>query len=251
MSGAGLSAPTGELLYTYTDPVRGRLLKRYKRFFADVELESGEVVTAHCPNTGPMSGVCELGAPVLLSHNPSPKRKLAYTWEAIELVGSAGRPVWVGVNTNLPNRVVKELLNRRLISELGGYDTVRSEVKYGTDSRVDFLLEGTESGKPIYVEVKNTTWTDGTLAKFPDTVTERGQKHLREMTALLPDAAAVMLYFINREDCDLFAPGDDRDPTYGQLLRRAIDQGMAVLPCRFAVSPIGLRFLGLATCDFV
>lgn len=239
-----------ELIYRYADPVEGRLLKRYKRFFADVELTTGETITAHCPNTGPMSGVCEVGARVLLSHNPSPKRKLAYTWEAIEVAGSAGRPVWVGVNTNLPNRAVKELLNRRLLKDLGQYDTVRSEVKYGADSRVDFVLEGSESGKPIYVEVKNTTWTDGALAKFPDTVTERGQKHLREMAALLPEAEAVMLYFINREDCDRFAPGDDRDPTYGQLLRSAIAQGMRVLPCRFAVSPEGLRFLGLATCDF-
>lgn len=239
-----------ELIYRYVDPVEGRLLKRYKRFFADVELTTGETITAHCPNTGPMSGVCEVGARVLLSHNPSPKRKLAYTWEAIEVAGSAGQPVWVGVNTNLPNRVVKELLNRRLLKDLGQYDTVRSEVKYGADSRVDFVLEGSESGKPIYVEVKNTTWTDGTLAKFPDTVTERGQKHLREMAALLPEAEAVMLYFINREDCDRFAPGDDRDPTYGQLLRSAIAQGMRVLPCRFAVSPEGLHFLGLAACDF-
>ncbi|TAD78992.1 MAG: DNA/RNA nuclease SfsA [Oscillatoriales cyanobacterium] len=245
-----VAASGAELIYRYADPVEGRLLQRYKRFFADVELTTGEIITAHCPNTGPMSGVCELGARVLLSHNPSPKRKLAYTWEAIEVAGSAGQPVWVGVNTNLPNRVVKELLNRRLIPALDSYETVRSEVKYGTNSRVDFLLAGTESGKLIYVEVKNTTWTDGTLAKFPDTVTERGQKHLREMAALLPDAAAVMLYFINREDCDRFAPGDDRDPTYGQLLRSAIAQGMEVLPCRFAVSPEGLRFLGLATSDF-
>jgi sugar fermentation stimulation protein A len=237
-------------LYCYPNSTQGTLVKRYKRFFADIELDSGEIITAHCPNTGPMSGVCEVGSRVLLSHNPSPKRKLAYTWEAIEVMGHQQKPIWVGVNTNLPNRVVKELLTQRLLTDLEPYETVRSEVKYGTNSRVDFLLEGTSSGKPIYVEVKNTTWSDGPLAKFPDTVTDRGQKHLREMMAVMPQAQAVMLYFINRSDCDYFAPGDDRDPAYGQLLRQAIGQGLIVLPCRFSVSPTGLSFIGLAAQQF-
>lgn len=226
----------------------GTLLKRYKRFLADIELDTGEIITAHCPNTGPMTGVCHIGGRVMVSHNPSPKRKLAYTWELSEVKDTV--PTWVGTNTALPNRIIKSVLEARILPELGGYGKIRSEVKYGSDgkSRIDFLLEG-EDGRPIYVEVKNTTWARETLALFPDTVTTRGQKHLREMTELLPKARAVMLYFINRGDCTTFAPGDDADPTYGELLRLAIAQGLEVLPCRFEVTPQQISYRGLAKLD--
>ncbi|MCG9885055.1 MAG: DNA/RNA nuclease SfsA [Cyanobacteria bacterium] len=230
--------------YAYPPTFRGRLLKRYKRFLADIELEDGSVVTAHCPNTGPMTGICEIGAPVLLSVSDNPKRKLAHTWEAIALPGADGSLTWVGTNTALPNRVIKQLLGDRALPELGTYGAVRSEVKYGENSRIDFLLTDTEDGRPVYIEVKNTTWTAGSLALFPDTVTDRGQKHLRELTNLVPQARAVMLYFINRGDCDRFAPGDSADPTYGELLRTAIAAGVEVLACRFAVDPAGLTYLG-------
>ncbi len=228
--------------YAYPDLVQGTLIKRYKRFLADVALDNGETVTAHCPNTGPMTGVSQVGSAVLLSHSDNPKRKLAYTWEAIQTDG-----VWVGVNTALPNRVVKSALGAAVFEELATYDTIKSEVPYGTGqkSRIDFLL--TAEGKPpAYVEVKNTTWTDGATALFPDTVTTRGQKHLRELTNLLPDTRAVMLYFINRSDCTRFSPGDTTDPDYGALLRAGVDQGLEVLPCRFEVTPQGIRYLGLA-----
>ena len=223
----------------------GQLLKRYKRFFADIELESGEIITAHCPNTGPMTGVCHIGGQVMVSHNPSPKRKLAYTWELSAVNDTVS--TWAGANTALPNRVIKSVLEHRLLPQLGPYDEIRSEVKYGVDgkSRIDFLLTGT-GDRPIYIEVKNTTWAQGTLALFPDTVTTRGQKHLRELTQLLPAARAVMLYFINRGDCTAFAPGDEKDSTYGELLRTAIAAGVEVLPCRFEVTPPAIRYLGLA-----
>ncbi|MGF1536877.1 MAG: DNA/RNA nuclease SfsA [Elainellaceae cyanobacterium] len=228
--------------YPYPNLVSGTLVKRYKRFLADIELDTGETVTAHCPNTGPMTGVSQVGSAVLLSHSDNPKRKLAYTWEAIHTDG-----VWVGVNTALPNRVVKSALEARLFEQLGAYETVRSEVPYGKDrkSRIDFLLTTAEQ-PPIYIEVKNTTWTDGNLALFPDTVTTRGQKHLQELTDLLPDARAVMLYFINRGDCTRFSPGDSADPEYGALLRAGVKQGLEVLPCRFEVTPSGIEYLGLA-----
>ncbi|MCP2731088.1 DNA/RNA nuclease SfsA, partial [Limnofasciculus baicalensis] len=159
------------------------------------------------------------------------------------------RGTWVGINTNFPNRVMKLVLEQRLISELAtSYNKISTEVIYGRDrkSRIDFLLTGDESQLPIYLEVKNVTWCDGKLALFPDTVTTRGQKHLRELQELVPQARSVMLYFINRGDCDRFAPGDSTDPVYAQLLREAVTAGVEVLPCRFDITPEGIHYLGLA-----
>jgi sugar fermentation stimulation protein A len=233
-------------LYRYPQLYPGILLKRYKRFFADVQLDSGDVVTAHCPNTGPMTGVSTIGSPVQLSFSDNPQRKLAYTLELIQVHDQ--EPTWVGVNTALPNRVVKLALEKNLFPELSEYTQIKGEVVYGKDkkSRVDFYLTGNEQQRPIYVEVKNTTWAQGNLALFPDTETTRGQKHLRELMEVLPQSRAVMLYFINRGDCSEFAPGDSTDPVYGRLLREAINQGLEVLPCRFDISPEGIRYLGLA-----
>ncbi|ANV84599.1 sugar fermentation stimulation protein SfsA [Picosynechococcus sp. PCC 7003] len=244
-----MTVPASPFVYRYPELIPGTLRKRYKRFLADIELASGEIVTAHCPNTGPMTGVCELGAPVMLSKSDNPKRKLAYTWEMIQL--HTPEPTWVGVNTALPNRVIKAMLLAKQIPELADhYDTVRPEVRYGTanKSRIDFLLTG-EGRSPLYVEVKNTTWTKGDLALFPDTETTRGQKHLQELIDIVPGAKAVMLYFINRGDCTRFAPGDSKDPKYGELFRQAIAAGIQILPCRFAVSPEGIRYLGLASWE--
>lgn len=235
-----------DLIYHYPSLQSGILRKRYKRFFADIELESGEVITAHCPNTGPMTGISTPNSPVQVSCSDNPKRKLRYTWEMTQVCDT--QPTWVGVNTSLPNRVVKAVIEQGLIPGLDRYSQIRTEVPYGAanKSRIDFLLTEAETNRPIYIEVKNTTWAKNHLALFPDTVTTRGQKHLRELTALIPEAQVVMLYFINRDDCTHFAPGDSADPKYGQLLREAVDQGLAVLPCRFEVSPAGLRYLGLA-----
>lgn len=238
---------TTDWSYPYPALLPGTLLKRYKRFLSDIQLDTGEIITAHCPNTGPMTGVCTVGNRVWVSQSDNPDRKLKYTWEIIEAHDT--KPTWVGVNTSWPNRVVRSVLDAKLLPELGEYSSIRPEVKYGKDkkSRIDFLLEGGE--KPIYVEVKNTTWVQDDLALFPDTVTERGQKHLRELMELLPDMRAVMLYFINRGDCPRFSPGDSADPTYGELLRKAIAQGLEVLPCRFDISPESIRYLGLADLE--
>ena len=233
-------------IYSYPSLLEGKLIKRYKRFLADIELTTGEIITAHCPNTGPMIGVSTPGSSVLVSKSNNPKRKLAYTWEAIEV--NDNQPTWVGVNTGLPNKVVKLALEQKLLSELAHrYDRFRPEVPYGKDkkSRIDFLLTGDDSQLPIYVEVKSVTLNQGTVALFPDTVTTRGQKHLRELIALLPSAQPVMLYFINRGDCNIFAPGDLYDPEYGNLLRKAITAGVEILPYRFEITPQGVRFLGL------
>jgi sugar fermentation stimulation protein A len=229
------------MLYTYPPLQPGKLVQRYKRFFADIQLDSGELITAHCPNTGPMLGVCEIGAPVQVSHSSDPKRKLAYTWEMIYV-----NDTWVGVNTMMPNKLIKLALEQRLIPELGNYSEIKTEVKYGQDgrSRIDFVL--VEEEKLIYVEVKNTTYVVDDVALFPDTATTRGQKHLQELIGIMPEARGVMLYLINRDDMTKFAPGDAKDPIYGELLRQAIAKGLLVLPCRFQVTPIGITYLGMA-----
>ena len=234
-------------IYSYPPLLEGKLIKRYKRFLADIELTTGEIITAHCPNTGPMIGVSTPGSLVLVSQSDNPKRKLAYTWEAIQVNDT--QPTWVGVNTGLPNKVIKLALEQKLLPKLADrYDRLRTEVPYGKDkkSRIDFLLTAEDSQPSTYVEVKSVTLAQGTVALFPDTVTTRGQKHLRELIALLPFARPVMLYFINRGDCDSFAPGDRYDPEYGNLFREAIIAGVEMLPYRFEITPQGVRFLGLA-----
>lgn len=245
------SAPAAPLLQL--GPLReGVLLRRYKRFLADVELADGEVVTAHCPNTGPMTGVLHPGGRVRLRHDPSPSRKLAWTWEQAEVSGADGRPLWVGINTALPNRLVRRTIEAGCLeSALGPIGSIRAEVPYGEGrrSRIDLLLTpaaGAADPRPIYLEVKNTTWTDGDLALFPDTVTERGQKHLLELTALLPEARAVLVPCLSRGDVTRFAPGDSADPRYGELFRAALAAGVEVLPCRYRFSATGVEWLGLA-----
>jgi sugar fermentation stimulation protein A len=234
-------------IYPFPPLLAGILIKRYKRFLADIELETGEKITAHCANPGKMLGLSEPGFRVMVSRSDNPKRKLPYSLELVE--AKENEPTWVGVNTSLPNQVIKVALQQHLFPQLGDYTTVKPEVRYGQEnkSRIDFLLTGNESDRPIYVEVKNVTWADGRIARFPDAVTTRGQKHLSELMGILPAGGrAVTLYFINRSDCTHFAPGDSIDPVYGQKLREAIASGMEIFPCRFEPTPQGVRFLGWA-----
>ncbi|WP_267384371.1 DNA/RNA nuclease SfsA [Cyanobacterium sp. uoEpiScrs1] len=235
---------TNDFIYYYPPLISGILIRRYKRFLADIQLETGEIITAHCANTGPMIGVSKAGSHVYVSKSDNPKRKLSYTWEMINIEGT-----WVGINTALPNKVIKLALKQQCLLELTGqYTQVRCEVPYGSNkkSRIDFLLTKEGEKAPIYIEVKNTTLSQGKIALFPDTVTSRGQKHLKELISLLPNATPIMLYFINRKDCYAFAPGDNFDATYGQILRKAVNQGVKILPYRFEVTPKGIRYLGLA-----
>ncbi|MCP9805263.1 DNA/RNA nuclease SfsA [Cyanobium sp. T1B-Tous] len=235
--------------------VEGTLVKRYKRFLADVELEGGEVVTAHCPNTGPMTGVLHPGGRVRLRHAPSPSRKLAWTWEQAEVIGAAGTPIWVGINTALPNHLVRATIEAGCLEPwLGPIGAIRAEVPYGEGrrSRIDLLLtpaEGAADPRPIYLEVKNTTWTQGELALFPDTVTERGQKHLVELMALLPESRAVLVPCLSRGDVNRFAPGDAADPRYGELFRQALAAGVEVLPCRYSFTADTVSWQGLANVE--
>ena len=246
-------AATPPLAVLATGPlVQGVLLKRYKRFLADVALDSGEQVTAHCANTGPMTGVLHPGGRVRLRHDPSPSRQLAWTWEQAEVTGAAGSPIWVGINTALPNRLVRATIEAGCLEPwLGPIGAIRAEVPYGEGrrSRIDLLLspsEGAADPRPIWLEVKNTTWSDGRLALFPDTVTERGQKHRVELMALLPQARAVLVPCLSRRDVDRFAPGDAADPRYGELFRQALAAGVEVLPCRYDFGGDTIHWLGLA-----
>ena len=226
-------------LLAFEPLTEGILIKRYKRFLADIELEDGTVVTAHCANTGPMTGVLHPGGRVRMRYAPSPKRKLAWTWEQAEVPGADGTPCWVGINTALPNRLIRATIEAGCLEEqLGAIAGIRAEVAYGENrrSRIDLLLTpdaSAEDQRPIYLEVKNTTWSDGPLALFPDTVTERGQKHLQELMHVLPEARGVLVPCLSRPDVTAFAPGDSADPRYGELFREAMACGVEVLPCCF------------------
>lgn len=210
--------------------VSGILLRRYQRFLADVQLASGEVVTAHCPNTGSMKGCNLPGSPVLLSVSDRPGRKYPHTWE---LVFSGG---WIGINTALPNRLVEEAIGNGTITELQGYPLLRREVPYGTNSRVDLLLDG-DRGR-CYIEVKNVTLVEGGRALFPDAVTLRGQKHLCELEEVVRRGDRGVIFFVvQRGDADSVAPADAIDPEYGRLLRRAVTFGVEALAYRAEVTP--------------
>ena len=217
----------------------GILIKRYKRFLADIKFADGRVVTAHCPNTGPMKGLLHEGAKVRLSYSHSAKRKLRWTWEQVQVNGDYSSKVWVGVNTLLANKIIRQLIEKNLLYEhLGDIQSIRSEVKYGENnkSRIDFMLVPKSSNpdnRNIFVEVKNTTWKKDNIALFPDTETIRGQKHLRELMNIMPVSRSILIPCITRIDVDYFFSGDDADPIYGSLFRKSIQEGLKIIPCCF------------------
>ena len=206
--------------------VKGTLVKRYKRFMADVTLEDGSTVTAHCANSGSMLSVNEPGAEVWISPAANPDRKLKWTWELIRI----GKTL-VGINTALPNAIVAEAIEKGKIPELAGYESLRREVKYGANSRIDLLLED-PARPPCYVEVKSVTLRrpdgpDPRAAEFPDAVTARGAKHLAELSQRARHGErAVMLYLVQRADCAHFALAEDIDPTYAAAFADARRAGV-------------------------
>lgn len=209
-----------------TPLLEARLLRRYQRFLADVETADGRVITAHCPNTGSMQGCKEPGSRVWLSPASNPARKLAWTWELVETAPG----VLVGVHTGRSNTLVREAIELGRVPELRGYDAIRPELKYGEGSRIDFLLQG--PGRPdCYVEVKNVTAAvEGRIGYFPDAVTTRGARHLREMSAMVVAGhRAVLVFCVQREDVDAVRPADHIDPDYGRALRAALAAGVEVL----------------------
>lgn len=225
-----------------TELITGTLIKRYKRFLADVKLDTGEEITAHCANPGAMLGLKDPGSKVWLSPANNPKRKLQYSWELLE-VPSGKKPTLVGINTALPNKLAEEAISNGTIQPLSGYETMRREVKYGTNSRIDILLENNISNpnpSPVcYVEVKNVHLLRKTnLAEFPDSVTTRGAKHLKELEEMVNQGhRAVMIYLIQRDDVKNFAIASDIDEKYNEAFIQARENGVEAYAYKCKLSP--------------
>lgn len=219
-----------------TPLLKGSLLKRYQRFLADVELENGEKITAHCPNSGSMLGLKEPGIGVWVSQVPNHlERKLRYTLEVVEVDGSL-----VGVNTGKPNNLVEEAFINKKIPEFSLFTAYKREVKYGENSRIDFLFYD-ESEAPCYVEVKSVTLKQGNVALFPDAVTSRGAKHLKELAKMVQQGArAIIFYVVQREDCSSFSIASSIDQNYAEMTTYAKENGVESLcyHCKIALDEI-------------
>ena len=204
--------------------IHGTLVKRYNRFLADVKLLSGEKVTAHCPNSGTMKECSQPGRPVYLSFHDNPKRKLKYTWEMIKMPTSL-----VGVNTMIPNRLVKKSIQEGRVEQLNDYENIKSEIKVSDGSRLDLLLTKGENEK-CFVEIKNCTLVKDNIAYFPDAVTARGRRHLVELQKLLSKGnRCAMFFLVQRMDAKTFTTADHIDPAYGKEFRKAKNSGVEVI----------------------
>ncbi len=222
--------------------VHGKLIKRYKRFLADVVLDDGSLVTAHCTNSGSMKSCIEEDAEVYLSISPNPNRKLPYTWEMIKINGN-----WVGINTYNPNHIAAEILASGGISDLPAFDIIKREVKFD-DSRFDLYAEANE--QKFFFEVKNVTLKEGNVARFPDAVTTRGRKHLQTLIKAKAQGFEVaMIYIIQRVDVSTFGPAWNIDPDYSNELIRAVAAGVKLYPVQVQVSPHGIVPIMLLPID--
>jgi sugar fermentation stimulation protein A len=209
----------------------GILLKRYKRFLADIELADKKVLTVHCPNTGSMLGCSEPGSPVMISRSDNPGRKYPHTLEMVQ-AGS----VWVGVNTSRTNRLVREALEKKIVKEFCKLDIITQEVKTSADTRLDFLLE--QGSRRIYMEVKNCSLAENRAAMFPDAVTVRGAKHLHELAALKKQGHGAAVFFcVQRGDADYFKPAHHIDPGYAEALANVAAEGVMILAYQADVNP--------------
>lgn len=217
-----------------TKLIKGKLVKRYKRFLTDVELEDGSIVIAHCTNSGSMKSCIEVGAPVYLSRAANPRRKTKYTWEMIYINGG-----WIGINTMIPNQLAYNAITAGEIEKLEGFTFVKREVKFG-DSRFDIYAENDH--EKCFVEVKNVTMKVNNRALFPDAITTRGRKHLETLIEVKKKGIrAVMLYIIQRMDVDVFGVAGDIDPLYAKALTKAIKEGVEVIAIQAEASPEGIK----------
>lgn len=223
---------TDRPLLPFTGPLhRGVLRRRYKRFFADVELFEHGPVTAHTPNTGAMTGLLDPGNPVLVTHHPDPKRRLPWSLEAIH-IGST----WVGTNTYLANRFVRRALETGAVPDLEGYAVIAPETPFPDGGRVDFHLSGHPDRADAWVEVKSVTLREGDVATWPDAVSERGHRHLAALVRRLARGErAVLLFLVQRTDAAAFAPAASVDPAYALALEAAFERGLEIVPLEAAV----------------
>ena len=237
----------------FSEPlVQGTLIRRYKRFLLDVELDTGEQITAHTSNTGSMLGCQDPGSRVWLSLSDNPKRKYQHSWELVEVDTPAG-PVPVGINTMLSNKLVHEAISTGMVGNLQGYQSIRTEVKYGIEnSRIDLLLEPFEAEQDAadlprntcYVEVKNVTLVKDGVAYFPDAVSKRGAKHLQELIEVVRNGDRGVIFFcVQRSDACQVKPADHIDPEYGQWLRRAVKEGVEAMAYRAEVTPYDITLV--------
>jgi sugar fermentation stimulation protein A len=221
-----------------TPLIPARLIRRYKRFLADCRLEDGREVTAHCANPGSMMGLAIEGSKIWLEPNDDPKKKLKFGWRLVDHENGH----FTGVDTSVPNRALKEALENRKISALSDYSVVRPEVKYGENSRIDFLLSG-DGLRDAWVEVKSVTLSRQVgLAEFPDSVTARGAKHMAELAKMAKAGdRAIVLFLVQRTDCDRMAPAADIDPNYAKALGDAVAAGVEVIALSTYISPKGVK----------
>lgn len=221
---------------------QGILLKRYKRFLADIQLPDGTILTAHCPNTGSMKGCSTPGSPVCLSRSDNPKRKYPHTLEMVR-----ENNTWIGVNTARTNNLVAEAIETNTIKELQDIDSLQREVKTSEKSRLDILV--TRGEEKIYIEVKNCSLVENGCAMFPDAVTARGTKHLLELADLVRQGhQAIIFYLVQRLDAHTFQPAHHIDPLYSETLADVMAQGVQVLVYQAAVSPEGIEVVGGLPC---
>lgn len=223
--------------------VPGKLIKRYKRFLADVQLENGEIVTAHCTNSGSMKTCIEEGAPVYLSPAKDPNRKTKFTWEMIYI-----NKGWIGINTMIPNILVYDAIKNGEMPGLPKYNIVKREVRF-EDSRFDIYAENATA--KCFIEVKNVTMKVGDFARFPDAVTTRGRKHLETLISAKKEGyRAIIIYVIQRMDVKYFGPAWDIDPEYGKSLRKAHQHGVEVIPLQAIISPNEIKISREIPCIF-
>lgn len=212
----------------------GKLVKRYRRFLVDVQLDDGSTVTAHCPNSGTMVGCCEPGRPVLLSQSKDPHRRNAYTWEMINMYGT-----WVGVNVSVPRKVVAESLRSNLVPPFTSFSDLALDAEYGRGKTIDILMQGQEHN--LFMNVYHVAWAENRVAKFPETPNARARKGLTDLTEVAEQGhRAVAFFFVQRGDCDVFAPAVDVDPEFAKIMRKAQHQGVELMAYRADVSPEGI-----------
>lgn len=222
--------------------IHGTLIKRYKRFLADIRLDDGSEVVAHCTNSGSMKSCLENGAEVYLTPVGDPKRKTKFTWELIKINGD-----WVGINTGNPNKLAFEAVSAGTIPGLESYKNVKREVKYG-DSRFDVFAEN--ESEECFIEVKNVTMKEGKYALFPDAVTTRGQKHLKTLMEVKADGIrAVMLYIVQRSDVEIFAPAKEIDADYANVLKQAVNKGVEVIVMQCRVTPEKIELIRMIPAE--